>query len=249
MKKRILFFSLILCVALIGGYFIGTIDITKEVSIASEDDLNNTITVTGEGVIKISPDVAYINIGVETRNKDSKIAQLENSKKMDLIMKQIKKEGIDEKFIKTIEYNIYTDRRYNNDLRKDEIIGYVVRNVLEITVTDIDNVGKIIDLVSDLGANYITNIRFGTLKQDEYYLEALKLAMENSKSKASTIAKSIDVKLDKPYRIIENSSNSNPIMYDYGINNYKAALEGNFNTPISQGELKIKAVVSVIYKY
>lgn len=246
-SKKVIFVGVILSLVLMSGYLFGCNNAVNEVSIASEDELENTISVSGEGIVKITPDVAFINIGVETENKDSKKAQSENAKKMDAIVKKLKSENIKNEDIKTIEYNINTSRVYNKEKNSYDIVGYIVRNVVEVTIKDIDNVGSILDSVSNEGSNYISNIRFGTLKYEEYYLEALKLAMESCKSKANAIAGTFGVKLDKPYKVIENSYSSYPVRYDLG--EFKSMADESSMTPISQGELQIKATINSIYNY
>jgi len=49
-----------------------------------------TISVSSEGSVKVKPDMAYINVGVQTENKSSKEAQQENTTKMNKVMQVLK---------------------------------------------------------------------------------------------------------------------------------------------------------------
>lgn len=249
MKNKIAVLSILFALVLIGGYVLGSTSQTVDNVLADEkNDLGNTITVSGEGVIKVKPDIAYINIGVETIGKNSQDAQIENKNKMTSIMSKIKSFKIKDDDIKTIEYNIIAMREYDREKGKSIITGYMVRNVVQITIKDINNVGKIIDRVSEVGANYITNITFSVKDKEKYYLEALKMAMENAKNKGTAIADSFGVKLDKPYKVIEMSNMNYSITGGYR-DSFAYLKEKAVNTPISQGELEIRANVNVIYKY
>ncbi|WP_427338943.1 SIMPL domain-containing protein [Caloranaerobacter sp. DY30410] len=249
MKNKAIVLSVLFALVLIGGYVLGSISQTVDNVLADEkDDLGNTITVSGEGVIKVKPDIAYINIGVETIGKNSQDAQIENKNKMTNIMSKIKSFKIKDDDIKTIEYNIIAMKEYDREKGKSVITGYMVRNVVQITIRDIENIGKIIDRVSEVGANLITNITFSVKDKEKYYLEALKMAMEKAKSKGVAIADTFGVKLDIPYKVIELSDMNYSIVGGYR-DTFTYLKEGAVNTPISQGELEIRAKVNVIYKY
>ncbi len=245
-KFLVLIFSLLLITI---GYIGGSIIESNDQVIAQDDkQLENTINVNGEGTIKVKPDVAYIRIGVETEDTNSKNAQKENRVKMNKILKQLENQSIKEENIRTVEYNIMTKRYYDKEEQKSKVSGYIVKNIVLVTVDNIDIVGDIIDSVTEVGANYIKNITFGTSKEDEYYLRALKLAVKNAENKATAIAESSGVKIEKPYRIIENHVKSYPITNNYSYKSIQKSSVGE-STPIAQGELQIKARVNVFYKY
>ncbi|KGG81207.1 hypothetical protein Y919_02150 [Caloranaerobacter azorensis H53214] len=249
MKNKTFILSALLALVLIGGYVLGsTSQITDNVLADGKDDLTNTITVSGEGVIKVKPDIAYINIGVETVSKNSKDAQIENKNKMANIMNEIKSFKIKDDDIKTIEYSITSKKEYDREKGKSVITGYMVRNVVQITIRDIDNVGKIIDRASEAGANLITNINFSVEDKEKYYLDALKMAMEKARKKGTAIADTFGVKLGMPYKVVEMSDINYSIIGGYR-DAFTYLKEDAVNTPISQGELEVRAKVNVVYKY
>lgn len=251
MKRSII--VAVLCFTLLCGFTLGTTGALNNTSLAEADvntDDMGTLYVNGEGIVKIKPDVAYINLGVECENKVSQKAQEENAKKMAAVVESLKEQGIKENDVKTISYDIRTLRYYNEKTHKSETTGYRVENVVQVTINNINNVGKVIDAVSEKGANLIRNIRFGTTKQDEYYLQALKIAMDNAKGKANVLAESIGVVLKKPSKISENSYGGYT-MIDAN-DSYRANSMKKFEsieTSISSGELEIRANVNIEYKY
>lgn len=245
-NRKTFILSIVLLLVLTVGYLIGGISLNNnEVLASTEADMGNTITVSGEGTIKVDPDIAFLNIGVETENKDSQKAQEENMNKMNKIIEELKKQGIDEKNIKTVTYDIITKRNYNKDDGTNEIYGYIVRNIVEVKINDIDRVGKIIDTVSNTGSNYIRNIRFGIEKEEDYYMDALQLAIKNAEEKAKAMGQTIGVEVNKPYKVIEDSRMS------YSVRNYAmdTVMKVKENTPVASGQLEINASVNIIYKY
>lgn len=249
-RSKIVSISLLLIMVLIVGYLFGLQSQPENNAFAQEEDVSeNTINVSGEGTIQIKPNIAYIEIGVETEDENSHQAQMENSKKMNNIMKELKKVNIKDDDIKTVQYNIMTLRRYDKEKQENIITGYKVMNVAKVTIKDIDDVGKIIDSVSKAGSNYIRSISFGTDKQEEYYLQALKVAMNNAESKAKALAGSFEATINKPYKVYENSSMKYSAMDDnrYAYSGLEKSV--SYDTPVIAGDLEIKATVSVIYKY
>ncbi|WDV47302.1 SIMPL domain-containing protein [Clostridiaceae bacterium M8S5] len=232
------------------GLAFGATGIMNDKTLASTEEVReNILSVKGEGIVKIKPDVAYVNIGVESQNKVSQNAQKDNAKKMDAVIKSLKEKGIKEDEIKTISYNISPIMQYNENTRKSEITGYKVENQVQVTINDITKVGNIIDTVSGKGANLIRNIIFGTTKQDEYYNQALQLAAKNAKGKADALAKAVGVTVSKPLRVIENSYGGYTMLKaDTSFRNMNAK-EFSVETPISSGELEIRASVNIEYKY
>lgn len=250
MMRKILFVLLI--PILIAGLFVmDSMNIfSKEAAADTLTVEGNIVTVNGMGTVKVKPDIAYINVGVEIFNGDAKKAQDENARLMDKIVSAVKENGIKDEDIKTISYNIYRSIEHNtfrSDIKKNPVEGYYARNVIQITVRDIKEVGKIIDIAGNEGANVASNIRFGISDEEKYYNEALKLAMDSASSKAGAILNTFGAKATKPYRVKENSYGS-PIVYRENAA-MKSLADDQYNTPIEAGELEITARVTVEYKY
>ena len=205
------------------------------------------VTVSGVGEITIAPDLALINVGVQTKNNDAAKAQQENAKLMKAVIDAIKAKGIKAEDIKTTGYSIYQTYDYVDN--KPSTPYYIASNTINIKVNDITKVGELIDVATAAGANSIDSIRFTVKDDSKYYEEALKLAMANAKNKATAIMGSFGKKPGVPYSVNE-SSNGGRIFYDY----YPAkasmdTLENAVTTPIESGEITVTANVSVSYDY
>src|SRR3989344_7462182 len=80
--------------------------------IASTAATTNTVSFSGEGKVSATPDIAKISASIVTQAADSKTAQDQNSTKSKAVTDFLKKSGIDEKDIKTTDYNVYPQYRY-----------------------------------------------------------------------------------------------------------------------------------------
>ncbi|MCH4889448.1 DUF541 domain-containing protein [Acidaminobacter sp. JC074] len=239
MKK---FLSLSVVVVMVAMLLVGTMNVTGVVQ-AEVAETENVVSVSGVGTVTVKPDIAYINVGVETQDADAGLAQQENAKKMTAVMAALKKVGILEDDIKTVQYSIYDRYDYKED--GTDVKYYVVNNNVKVTIRDIDKVGDVIDAAAGAGSNQVSSIQFGISNEDEVYAEALKLAMTSAKSKATAIMSTFGKVPGLPSRVSESSYYGGSVRMDYNV----MAAEAKMSTPVSAGELTVTANVSVDYNY
>lgn len=246
---------------------IGTVVFTGQntTAYASEDDTaKRAISVNGTYSVKVTPDIAYIDMAVKTFDADAKKAQEDNKNKMNNVMEQLKNLGLEDKNIRTVDYIIQPRYEWKNVENKNTegttetkseqiLLGYDVTNNIKVTVEDLQKVGNVIDVTVQEGINDANNIAFGLSEKTktEKYLEALKGAVENAKSKAEVIATVYGIILSVPFSINENGAYfPSPIMYKTaGASVSTATYDRAAATPISGGEMEISANVNVVYQY
>ncbi len=87
MKKLL---TAVVAIALVAGVFMtGAVQPPMTISeAASVEQTDYRLEVNGEGIVNVTPDMAYINIGVETENADASVAQSENAKLMTSVKKK-----------------------------------------------------------------------------------------------------------------------------------------------------------------
>ena len=245
MKRNIMIVSLalMLVVGAFAGAFVGAAPAAYG---ETDAQATNSITVNGTSSITVTPTIAYVTLGVATFHKDAVTAQSSNAEKMDAVYKALTALGIPKEKIKTVAYNI--SARYDYKDNTSVLAGYDVINSVQVTVTDLTKVSKVLDMTVKQGINQSNSISFGVTdaERDATYLKALANAVANAKGKAGALANAAGVTIGKPAQIIENSSSAiyPPV---YGLGDYARAESAA--TPISGGELKIEASVNVIYNY
>lgn len=212
---------------------------------AEEAENVNRVTVNGEGRLLVKPDVAYVNVGIQAQNADADVAQKEARDKMNRIMRALEQLGIDEENIETLGYSLNRQYNYYENSREEY---YMAQNTVKVTVDDLDRVGEIIDGVTTAGANNINSVRFAIKDQSQYYNEALALAMENAKGKATAIMGTFGQTPGAPLTVNE-SSYGGPIYREAPMAMDMAASEEAASTPIQSGDLEVKANVTVSYGY
>ncbi len=238
--KKIL--SLGIITMLVAMLIVGTMNVTQEVS-ATTEETQSIVSVSGIGTVTVKPDIAYINIGVETQDKDAAIAQSDNATKMTAVMAALKKAGIADEDITTVQYSIYD--RYDYLENGEDVKYYAVNNIVKVTVNDVTKVGDVIDAAAGAGSNSISSIQFGISNEDVVYQEALKLAMTSAKAKATAIMGTFGKEPGMPSRVSESSYFSGAVRMEMSA----VMVDTKMSTPISTGELTITANVSVDYNY
>lgn len=247
MKKLSVAMAIVLLIGTV--FMIDTFDLFGGKSAATEVAASvSSVTVSGEGTITVKPDIAYMQLGVSTKDADANVAQTQNKDLMAAVMAAVKAQGIADDDIKTVQYQIFQSFDYTMPVPEGQNppMLYEVQNIIKITIKNMDSVGTILDAASKAGANVVQSIAFDSTERDAVYLEALKLAMTNAEGKAGAIMTTFNKKPGAPFKVFESSYNPGPIYRDYAMDKVYSGAEA---TPIQTGELEIKANVSVEYQY
>ncbi|MEK5037697.1 SIMPL domain-containing protein [Sporosarcina sp. FSL K6-3457] len=200
------------------------------------------MTVTGIGNLSVAPDTVQIQLEVRTENKQLSQAQQENTAAMNQVIASLLQLGISRENIQTVSYNV--SPQYDYVEGKQLFRGYEVTNAITVRITNIGQVGNVIDVAVQNGANNVSNIRFTVGDEQLYYQQALSLALKNALAKAQTMADTMQLQFDTtPIKIVEEhrAESVAPRMY--------AAKEMSVSMPIEQGEIVINATVEVQFQY
>lgn len=200
------------------------------------------MTVTGIGNLSVAPDTVQIQLEVHTENKQVGQAQQENAVAMNQVIASLLQLGISRENIQTVSYNITPQYDYVDG--KQLFRGFEVVNAITVKISNIEQVGNVIDVAVQNGANSISSIHFTIDDEQLYYQQALSLALVNALDKAQTMANTMQLQLDpKPIKIVEEHRTESvaPRMY--------AAKEMSGSTPIEQGQITINATVIVQFQY
>lgn len=203
------------------------------------EDSAATISVTGNASISIVPDTAKLDIGVTSINKKVEAAQQESNTKMNNIVNALKEKGLEETDIKTSQFSVYPVYDYNST----DIKSYRVENIIQVNIKDISTIGEIIDLSVKNGANTAYNITYESSNSLDKYLEALALATDNAKKKATAIAKAHGKELGEVVSINESQG--------YGYHQAKTfrnnSLEDASATDIMISDVDVSAELYIVY--
>lgn len=203
------------------------------------------VSISGEGKITALPDIAAFNIGVLTEKKTVVDAQKENTDKMNKITAGLKKIGVDEKDIKTTNYNIYP--QYDWIDGRQILRGYQLDQSIQVKVRKLDKLGEIMTQAGELGANNVSGLNFTIDDPEVLRQQAREQAILQAKAKADTLAKMADIKLGKLISFTEFSPES-PIYYDYAKSAAGGIGGGGPAPSIQSGSLEVIITVNISYE-
>ncbi|UQZ84071.1 26 kDa periplasmic immunogenic protein precursor [Paenibacillus konkukensis] len=216
---------------------------------AAQEDARNSISVSGQGEIKITPDVAYISLGVVTKADTANEAQAKNAESFQKLTSMLfDTYKLDQKDVKTSSFQVQPVYNYTD--KEPVITGYSASQTVQVTYRDIDKIGTFLDAASGAGANQINGIQFDTEKRQDYEIQAIDSAMKNAEVKAKAIAKTAGKELKGIMNVAEGGTSGWPVVRQYSPMMMKADMASSAaGTSISPGELTITTSVTVQYEF
>ncbi len=148
-----------------------------------------TIFVSGRGEVQVAPDRARVQVGMETQARTSQAAAQENNKKQAAILAAIRKLGVPEANIQTLNYNVSPVQRYDDKLRRVVIDGYQVTNIVQVETDRLELAGQIIDAGLGNGANRVAGLDFIVKDRSKAQDQALTEAVASARRQAEVAAK------------------------------------------------------------
>src|SRR5687768_5554721 len=167
-----------------------------------------SIVVAGEGVVKVTPDQAWVRISTESRSKNSKEAQQRNAEVMTAVQQKIAALGIPKDAVKTVGIDLQPEFDYQNN--RQTLRGYVARNTIEVRIDDFAKVGDVLDAAVSSGANTVHGLRFDVKNRDAVQEQALQRAVASAMAKAQAIAGAAKRAVDRVIRIEEQLVGDGP---------------------------------------
>jgi uncharacterized protein YggE len=241
--RRIYYLAAVAIVAIV---LISAIAVTRPLTISpvSPATTPKTLQVTGTGTVSAAPDQALLLLGVVTQATTAADATSQNAAAMSSVLGALNNAGISSESIETVSYSltpVYENTQTQTGPGK--IIGYAVRNAIQVTVTDLASVGKVLDTAIGAGINEVQSVTFTLSKATLSSLEkqATQLAVQDADSQAKAVASSLGISLIGPISV------SPGYTFQPTVERYMAASQPT--TPIQPGTLQVAATVQVTYAF
>ncbi|MBN1166924.1 MAG: SIMPL domain-containing protein [Methanospirillaceae archaeon] len=242
------------CAVLILLLFVGSAPV---IAAGDEDFKEDTISVSGTGKIKTTPDICQISLSVKSTGTDVKKLQGENAKAMTKILTALGSMdtcALGNKEIQTRGFSIsevyYPDDTLVAKYGKDVTI-YQVTNNINIETDKLSCAGDIIDTAIANGANDIDYVTF-TLspeKENEYRSQALVAATDLAHKDAEVVLGALGVSLGSVHTVSVEQSYNPPVYYaSTNKASYMMEAAAGPATPIDPGDVEVTATVSVTFR-
>lgn len=221
----------------------GPIPFTVNSVTTTKSDL---FTVDGVGEATGVPDTAQISVGVTKTADTVEDAQNQTNEAINKITAELRKLGVEEKDIKTTNYNVNPIIDYSGG--RQTTTGYNVNVTMDVKIKDTKKANQALDTATKNGANIISGVSFvlNDEEQDELEAEARAEAIKNAKKKAQEISNQVGIRLGRIISVSVNPTTP-PIVYDkMAVAESRAA--GGAPTDLQPGENRVQVTVSLSYE-
>jgi uncharacterized protein len=201
------------------------------------------IEVSGYGEIQAAPDLATLEIAIETHAESADHAAGLNGALAEKVRDALTSKLGDKGRMWTGGYSLspeYTEPREG----KPTVTGYTAENSITVQTGELGLVGPLIDASIGAGANRISFLNYSLRADSKARSEAIGQAARDAQTQASALADALGVKLGP---VIKASTESEvrpvPLTRFAGA----AAMAGKVQTPIAAGQITVPATVSLTY--
>ena len=199
------------------------------------------LDLSAEGQVQTAPDLAVLQLGVQTTGPTAASAFSRNRDQMTATVQALKAQGVADRDIQTAGLSL--DAQYVDDGKSPRrLTGYQASNSVSVRLHDLNRVGAVVDALVAAGANHVDGIGFALADpkaaQDQARLSAVKALT----AKADLYAQAMGYKVARLVRLSEGGGFSpRPVMAMAAMSRFKA-------TPVEPGELTVTADVSAVFE-
>ncbi len=203
-----------------------------------------TIEVTGNGEAHVAPDVATLNLAIETHAATAQQSAGQNAalaqKVVDALTTRLQGK------VWTGGYSLYPEYSEPQPNQKPTVTGYRAENSITVETGEIGMLGGLIDTAIEAGANRINFLNFTLRDESQARSQAIALAAKDAQTQADSLAKSLGVRLGPVIKATtEAEARPFPVMRASGVAMSAVAAAP---TPVQPNEVTVPATVSITYQ-
>ncbi|UGU15368.1 SIMPL domain-containing protein [Sinomicrobium kalidii] len=209
-------------------------------SVLVKKDHTGTISVSGEGTVKVVPDNATLKVRIENEGKSASDVKKLNDVLIDKVLKFCKNDmKIEARNVKTEYLNLNKNYDYQTKEYK-----YVANQSLSIQLKDLSKYEALSQGLLEAGVNRIDGVEFGASNIEELKSKARIKAVENARKKAEEYATALGKNVGDPVYLSETGQSEPVPMPRVAMMKMEADASGSGES-IAIGEMSIKATVNV----
>ncbi len=213
----------------------------------TKDD-KRTVTVSGEGVVRVEPDQATVRFGVVTRAEDPEEARRLNAAAASEAMNAVRALGIEERKIRLETLRLQPAREYNAQTRRWDNIGFEATRQVVVELDDLEQLPTLVAEIVQKGVNRLDGIAYELKDRAEARNEALRKALGDARGKAELMASTLGEELDRVLTIGEQSFNFPRPMVRMAQAEMALSKDAAPDPDAyAAGEIEVRAVVQVVF--
>lgn len=204
-----------------------------------------TIEVRGHGEAHATPDLAFLNLAIETHAVTAQDCANLNADLAQKVVKALEGQLQGKGRVWTGGYSLYPEYGDQSEQKKPVIVGYRAENSITVQTGAIDLLGGLIDTAIAAGANRINFLNFALQDDGRARGEAIAKASKDAQAQAQALAAALGVKLKEITRA-STVAEPQPAAGEPRMMAMAAAV--NVPTPVQPNEITVPATVSLVYE-
>lgn len=209
--------------------------------VAAQEAPREGITVRGHGTVYGEPDEAVLQVGVEFTDPEARTLIESTSEAMRGVQEALRDAGVEERDIRTVTFDLYQEEPQDRE-GTSLPARYRLVHLVEVTVREVDDVGEILSVAVEAGADRIGGVRFGLSDASALEAQARRGAVEEARDKAAQLAQAAGRTLGEVLRIDElGDAPASRAGFE------SRALTMESSAPVASGSLAVRVDVSVVY--
>jgi len=206
------------------------------------------IRTTGEATVEVQPDLARIDLGVISEAATADRAAADAAARVNAVVGALRGVVGQSGEVRTISYSVQPVYSYPErpQAGKPAITGYTARNIVEVTTSNLDRVGALIDAAMKAGANTVQRLEFTLRHPQTAQQEALREAAKQARASAETIASALGLRITRILSVDESPAEPiRPLPVMAAMAGGPGGIAPAPPTPIETGAIEVRARVSI----
>lgn len=205
------------------------------------------LSIVAEGRSEAPPDLATINLGVETTGATAEAAMSDNSRNMSALIAALRRAGVAERNIQTSRVSVQPQyNRRRDDEEEPRIVGYRATNSVSVEIQAIETTGRVLDAAIAAGGNSVRGVTFSHQDPSAQQNLARREAAAEARRRADLYAGAFGLRVVRVVAIAEPGASTPETIVVTGtrIARHDAVAE----SPIETGEITTRATLTVTYE-
>jgi uncharacterized protein YggE len=157
--------------------------------------LDNTVTVKGQGLVRVEPEIAQTSLGVEICAQDASDVNQQVNASLISVMENLQMAGIAQDDIVPSDFSLYP--RYE----RQTLVGFCAENKLLVTTEDLDNVSNVVDQAIEAGATNVYSVKFTVRDTSAARQEAIRLAFADVRQQVEQLSATLGQTIEQVVKV------------------------------------------------
>lgn len=208
--------------------------------------MRSTIRVSGNSTVKETPDQAVVDFSIVSEDDDQSVVVSDLDDVSKTVLSALEKEhGLREE-VTTRRFSV--DQQSHHGEQKPEN-NYKGVHSYSVTVTDIEQVGSVIDTLATNGVESLRNVEFNLShsKYKECREEAIKKAVQDARNEAEVAASAESLEIGTVIEMSVDQTHRNPVSRTSGVM-LSSMTKESMSTDVKDEDVSVSVTVKVEYQ-